>query len=339
MVRFICLVLLSLYSFAANANEAKCGSARYAWENVTKDAPFDPRDGAGLVSKDGFLYLLGGWNAFHKPTTNSEVWRSRDGAKWERLPDAPWEGRHTAGAVVFKDRIWIIGGDGSHGHYQADIWSTADGISWVKEADAPWAKNGRIGFSTFVHDGYIWVLGGQTVDQYIDNPPLRSPIFYSDVWRSADGRKWEKVSDDNPWAPRSLLTAPFVFEGRLQIVGGGTYETGLRKRLYFNDRWSSSDGKTWREESDYEPWGARIYHMTAVFDDRMWVMGGNDGHNISDTWFSCGDGWFKVKTPWKPRHAASVAVHNGSLYLLGGPLDSHSVWRLRRANKAVVQNN
>ena len=36
--------------------------ASHAWECVSADVPWAPRDGAQLVSLHGKLYLLGGWN-------------------------------------------------------------------------------------------------------------------------------------------------------------------------------------------------------------------------------------------------------------------------------------
>ena len=57
----------------------------YGWGNVTADAPFAGRDGAGLLVYQNKLWLLGGWNAdttvFPNTTTN-EVWNSPDGKRW-----------------------------------------------------------------------------------------------------------------------------------------------------------------------------------------------------------------------------------------------------------------
>ena len=95
----------------------------YEWQNVTMEAAFQPRDGAGaLVYKDA-MYLVGGWSRdrTHFPRIcRNDVWRSRDGLAWEMIKPntfidnrfdsaADWEGRHTAGYVVFQDRIWIAG--------------------------------------------------------------------------------------------------------------------------------------------------------------------------------------------------------------------------------------
>ena len=36
--------------------------AAYEWHCLTMDAEFEPRDGAGLLSFKGRLWMLGGWN-------------------------------------------------------------------------------------------------------------------------------------------------------------------------------------------------------------------------------------------------------------------------------------
>ncbi|MEX0977359.1 MAG: sialidase family protein, partial [Pirellulales bacterium] len=112
--------------------------AAYQWINVTHQAAYAPRDGAGALTFHDRMWLLGGWNPGDKThfprICNNEVWSSADGARWtlekpntflDRSfdPASDWEGRHTAGYVVFKDRMWIIGGDSNQGHYQNDVWT------------------------------------------------------------------------------------------------------------------------------------------------------------------------------------------------------------------------
>ncbi len=75
----------------------------YRWEQVNETAAFAPRDGAGLLSYQGRMWLLGGWNPrdkVHFPRIcNNEVWSSTDGADWQlEVRQAPWEGRHAAGS-------------------------------------------------------------------------------------------------------------------------------------------------------------------------------------------------------------------------------------------------
>ena len=51
-----------------------------------------------------------------------------------------------------------------------------------------------------------------------------------------------------------------------------------------------------------------------MFDNRMWVMEGSAEPGVSgkDVWYSAdGVNWYELPdTPWIPRHAASVFVHD-----------------------------
>jgi len=169
--------------------------ANYRWTCVTDHAAFAARDGAGALVFNDRMWLLGGWNpndrAHFPHDCNSEVWSSADGRVWKlEHEQAPWEGRHTAGYVVHRGRMWIVGGDPIQGHYQHDVWSSSDGVCWDQVQDhVPWAP--RVLHYTLAFDDRIWVMGGQTLPQFA---PARE-AFYGDVWCSADGVTWEQATE------------------------------------------------------------------------------------------------------------------------------------------------
>jgi len=101
---------------------APCFAAepQYEWQQITLKAAFAPRDGAGALTFQGKMWFLGGWNPgdkkFFPRICNNEVWNSADGKDWtlikpntflDRTFDKTkdWEGRHTAGYVVYKDKM------------------------------------------------------------------------------------------------------------------------------------------------------------------------------------------------------------------------------------------
>lgn len=140
---FSCVVAAILLS----SNATRSSAADYEWVNVTVNAEFAPRHGAGGLSYQGKMWLIGGWNPgaaqkeFFPRICNNEVWNSTDGTKWSLAkpnsfkdqsfdPATDWEGRHTAGYAVFRDRMWIIGGDANQGHY----------VHWTRHTEAAqWA--------------------------------------------------------------------------------------------------------------------------------------------------------------------------------------------------------
>jgi hypothetical protein len=115
----------------------------YHWTQITDEAAFAPRDGAGALSFQKQMWLLGGWNPsdkkFFPHVCNSEVWSTPDGKTWALQTHADWEGRHTAGYAVHDDKMWIVGGDPIQGHYQNDVWHSSDGTHWQQAtASVPW---------------------------------------------------------------------------------------------------------------------------------------------------------------------------------------------------------
>ena len=319
-------------------------AAPYRWIKITEPAAFAPRDGAGALTFRGRMWLLGGWNPNdpeHFPRIcNNEVWSSKDGVTWDLekpntflssdfSSDSDWEGRHTAGYACLNDRMWIIGGDANQGRYQNDVWSSADGRTWqCVNRDVPWGP--RVLHYTLAFKGRIWIMGGQTLPQMAPQPER----FHNDVWCSPDGVTWDKVDVARPaWPARGMIGANVVFNDRMWLLGGGTYDTPQTpERLFYNDVWSSDDGIHWQCHLDSAPWHPRQYHEVAVFDNRMWVMEGYKRQNRNDVWYSSdGVDWHELPdTPWAPRHAASVFVHDDALWMVTGNNMTSDVWKLVR---------
>ena len=69
-------------------------------------------------------------------------------------------------------------------------------------------------------------------------------------------------------------------------------------------------------------WSGREMHTTVVFDNKLWVLGGQDGNLRNDVWSSAdGVHWTQV-TPsgsiWSPRENPTSAVFHNKLWVLGG---------------------
>ena len=132
------------------------------WEEVvTKGPKWAPRAGAAVVSKDGYIYVLGGERGFScgfdpsspcQPATNTlyfnDVWRSPDGVTWEEVTaSAGWSPRPGHQCVVVLDQIICFGGYGEVpgvppiAANPMDIWVSKDGAAWTElmpPASPPW---------------------------------------------------------------------------------------------------------------------------------------------------------------------------------------------------------
>ncbi len=302
--------------------------SKHEWQIVNYNNGFAMRDGAGACVFKDTMYLLGGWNPLDSVNfpniTNNEIWKSTDGNNWTLAGNAPWESRHTFGTLVFNNKIWVLGGDQAQNHFQPDVWNSSDGVHWnLIDSAAPWGD--RVTHITCVFNNKMWVMGGQKmVGQGFNNT---IDTVYSDVWNSVDGINWNKVSDSAGWAPRAQIEGSCIFNNKIWIFGGGTYN-GVKK--YYNDVWNSSDGINWTLINNEAPWEKRQYHEVIVYDNLMWVIGGWDGFsNRNDVWYSQdGVTWHELKnTPWYGRHASSVYNYKKSLWMVAGNMWNDS-WRL-----------
>jgi hypothetical protein len=234
------------------------------------------------------MWIMGGWFDGRLPghSASSEVWYSTDGAKWEQAtPSAGWSPRIAAGAVVFKDKMWILGGTenyyfGDEKSLKNDVWSSADGQNWTQAtADAGWSP--RAYHAAVVHNDRLWVFGG---GNYV---PTYSTA--TDVWSSADGVHWEQVLDKTPWAPR-LWFSSVVYRGRIWVLGGWSNNPSKN----WGDVWYSKDGHDWKEFKSPTIWKARHEHSAYVFQDKIWVAGGHAMPLSNEVWsLDVPPDWFK----------------------------------------------
>ena len=157
-----------------------------------------------------------------------------------------WAGRHTAGYVVFNDYIYLIGGDANQGVHQEDIWRSKDGLHWELVLESvPWGP--RVLHMTFVFEGHIYVVGGQTMPKFTPDEVVNE-VYYNDIWRSNDGVNWQKVRVEPPlWLPRGGVGGNgFVFKDQVYLVGGFTYDNNVnRTRDVYSDVWVSSNMSDW----------------------------------------------------------------------------------------------
>jgi hypothetical protein len=225
----------------------------------------------------------------------------------------------------FNGRLWLIGGWNPYSTPTTDnqIWSSVDAIDWRRSPTPPW--EGRHTGGCLVHDGALWLLGGDKSRGHYQN----------EVWRSPDGEQWELVSTQLPWADRVLIMTA-SFRGRLWVMGGMPMDSGYSA---FNDVYSSADGRDWRLEIAAAPWTPRgIVHGSLVFRDQLWVVGGGtyfQRQYFNDVW-SSDDGvlWTRriASAPWSGRIYHNVVVHDDQLWVVGGctsdqPLGSAEAWR------------
>ncbi len=259
-----------------------------AWNLVTRDAPWKHSDLPMTLTFNDRMWLMGGWYNGRLPghSASSEVWSSTDGVKWiQETKKAGWSPRIAAGAVVFKGRMWILGGTenyyfGDEKSLKNDVWSSADGKQWRQDtASAPWSP--RAYHAAVVHHGKIWVMGG---GNYV--PKYQA---FNDVWCSDDGVHWEQATGQAPWHPRIWFSS-VVYRDRIWVMGGWSNNPAQN----WNDVWYTRDGKQWTQLNSKVVWKARHEHSAYVLHDKIWVAAGHAQPLSREVWsLAVPPAWFE----------------------------------------------
>jgi len=181
------------------------------------------------------------------------------------------------------------------------------GAVWEKvTAAAPWGARG--GYQCLVFNNKIWLISG---DKYWSTAK-------SDVWCSSDGTNWTQVTATAPWCGRHGHQC-IIFNNKMWLLGG--YADITFSPSNTNDVWCSSDGTNWAQVITAAPWSGRQGHQCVVFNNKIWLLGGNDGSYRNDVW-SSGDGtnWTQVtaSAQWSGRAAHQCISFNNKIWLVGG---------------------
>jgi hypothetical protein len=282
------------------------------WVRVKDSNPWIPRDSAGELVFNNRMWLFGGYT----PGLVSDVWNSPNGLDWTKageipcsagvnIPvnfaydgkmwvtcndgalysssdgiewtlenaEVPWKGRYASGGAVFDGKMWAFGRkrEGEPGN---DVWSSADGIRWALEMAGTAFSKRQLFSDVLVYRGRLWVVGGGITNYH----PFKA---YNDVWNSPDGKSWTQVTDQAAWPPR-IWNSAIVYKNRLWMMGGFRAEPTWNN---FNDVWFSADGAEWNQLASEEVWSPRHEFSAYVFDDKLWVVGGNAWPLQNDTWY------------------------------------------------------
>lgn len=230
---------------------------------------------------------------------------------------AAWQARDSQSGLVYKDKLWILGGWFSS--YEApprDVWSSKNGKDWNMVNRAAAWKHSDLAMS-FVLNDKMWIMGGWY------NGRLKGHSASNKIWSSKDGISWELETGDAGWSPR-LGGAVVAFKDNIWLLGGiENYYFGDNESLK-NDVWYSFDGKEWNLATSDAGWSPRAYHQAAVLNGKIYIFGGGNYvpkyYATNDVWCS-DDGihWKRIgEAPWHPRLWFASATYRDCIWVMTG---------------------
>jgi Kelch motif len=145
------------------------------WTLATDHAGWSPRAYHQVGVLNGKMYVFGGGNYVPNYRAFNDVWSSADGARWTKeIESTPWHPRLWFSSVVYRDRIWVLGGwSNNPSKNWDDVWYSKNGRDWKQlESNVIWKE--RHEHSAFVFKDKIWVAGGHA-------KPLSSEVWSLDI--------------------------------------------------------------------------------------------------------------------------------------------------------------
>jgi len=233
-----------------------------------------------------------------------EMWRGAEFG-WTNYEGHPFSDHLLHTSVVFDNKMWVIGG--AAGAVKNDVWYSSNGVTWTQATGAA-AFSARHSHTSVVFDNKMWVIGGY----------YTGSVRLNDVWYSSNGVTWTQATGAAAFSPRYGHTS-VVFDNKMWVIGGGG-APGVNTD-YRNDVWYSSDGVMWTQATGAAAFSARIYHTSVVFDNKMWVIGGNDDARKNDVWYSSnGVTWTQATgaAAFSARIYHTSVVFDNKIWVIGG---------------------
>lgn len=112
------------------SNDVWSSSDGVTWERATviPDNQFQTRSGQSAVVYDNTMWVISGVGDAYGNVRYNDAWYSIDGASWTKaVSDETFPTRYYADAVVYKSKIWVIGGYG--GKRFGDVWNGPKGVT------------------------------------------------------------------------------------------------------------------------------------------------------------------------------------------------------------------
>jgi len=179
----------------------------------------------------------------------TEIYKTSDLKHWNTIAtQSNLPKRFFYHPFVFKNKIWIVGGEDKHIQH-ADIWNSSDGINWNQ-------VKGNLPFGKRSHSKIV---------------NLRDTLYLlnNDVWISVDGIEWKRIATEIVKDQTVFGYAVEVLDDKIWLIGCN------RNGLFTSQVLTSSNGVNWAAQD--APWTPRGGMASVVHHNKIYVTGGKYG--------------------------------------------------------------
>ncbi|MDB4293068.1 hypothetical protein N9954_06625 [Maribacter sp.] len=169
------------------------------WTLATNTAAFGVAVGHNTIVFKGRMFVF----------KKRDIWSSSDGINWSLEASDICTTREYTDLVVFKDKMYLIGGEHRAATFFNEIYVSDNGSDWSLQSTAPPIFQGISRFSTAVYKDKVWVIGGNTVTGFDSD----------EIWYSEDMKNWCKYGGTVPLT-RISSHASLVFRSQIMVFGG-----------------------------------------------------------------------------------------------------------------------
>ncbi len=158
--------------------------------------------------------------------------------------------------------------------------------------------------------------------QLIENNNKLYAFLPDGVWVSGDGKSWDKTGLVDILRNQAFLDY-IEFNGAVYALG--TFSGSISDHILSSQIARTTDMKTWEILAKESNLPKRFFYHPFVFQNKIWIIGGNDGLTVYNDAWNSSDGvhWEKVadELAFSARHSQQFVVNNDKIYMF-----SNDVW-------------
>ena len=143
-------------------------------------------------------------------------------------------------------------------------------------------------------------------------------VFHFDGnWYSTNGKEWTKSTLPNSIGNLAFLDYVLFKDA---VYGIGHFEGNIENFAFKNEIYKTTDCRQWETVSKKSNLPERFFYHPFVFDNKLWIIGGEDKNTLYPDIWNSADGitWIKQKDnlPFGKRSRSQIVLLNGKLFLL-----------------------